>query len=354
MVERAAPSGGRGEVARAARQFETLLLRQLWKSMRRTLGSGSLGGAAGSSVYGGMLDDAMAQALSEGGGLGFAEMLARRLGGQREGAALPDEARIDGPVHRTVASVSGPSRRESNGPLGTVLRAAEELAGVDPGRWAKAGRLGPEDLASDFATKAVGGVARFNVRDAGGYVGANKCNLFVFEALRRGGFLVPLVPRGRGWGYPTTNALVEDAADGTMRRGWAEVVRGEGAERLEARLRSGRPLLLVGSGTDGRNGHAALLERVHRVDLGPDGRLVRIEFDGWEARSADGARRLVHRTWIARGGGGWVRGARGGLGRIEVLAMRRSAKGRSEVPLRPRAPASRLDVGGTGASEEQP
>ncbi len=339
------PVSGRGGAVRAARQLEELLLQQLWKSMRRTVRGGMLGSATGSSVYGGMLDDAMAQALSEGGGLGFAGMLARQLGGDR-GSPLPpspSSGAVLGPVRHMRSPFTERAAVSPRGALGKVLEAAARLAEGDPLRWARPGRLGPQDLSSDFSTKSAAGVARFNVRDAGGYAGENKCNLFVFEALRRAGFLVPLVPRGRGWGYPSTNALVEDATDGRMRRGWADVVHGEDAGALDGRLRAGRPLLLVASGTEGRSGHAALLERVHRVDLGSEGHPVRIEFDGWEARSGDGARRLVRRVWVARGGGRPVRGARHGLGRIAVLAVRRAVGGRPEVPLGAEAPPSRLD-----------
>ena len=351
------PSGGADY---AARQLEAMLLRQLWKSMRQTVRGGLLGEGPGASIYAGMMDDAMAEALAEAGGLGFAKVLRAELGGEaeapsRSGSSLEAAAGSSGAVRRTEAKPQPPSR-PAKGLVAAVAKAAEGLSAGDPMRWSRDGRLGPADLGSDFQSGAPERPARFNVRDAGGYAGENKCNLFVFEAARRAGLRVPLVPRARGWGYPTTNALVADAADGRLQRGWGQVVRGADAETLDAELRAGHgALLLVGSGSEGRSGHAALLERVRRVDLDDSGRPVRIEFDGWEARSSDGARRLVRRVWVARGGGRKPPGARGGLQRIEIIRLLpASSRERPEVPLRGQAPPSRLDGRLRAAGEDAP
>jgi flagellar protein FlgJ len=64
------------KLAKASRQFESILLRQiLGESMKPLLQSGPSG-----QVYGYMLTDALAQKISDAGGLGLAHVLQAQLG----------------------------------------------------------------------------------------------------------------------------------------------------------------------------------------------------------------------------------------------------------------------------------
>ncbi|MBL9205553.1 MAG: rod-binding protein [Opitutaceae bacterium] len=69
------------DVKKAASQFEAIILRQLLTPAIEPIMSGGLGGAGGSGggVYGYMLTDVLATSLSQGGGLGLAQMLSRQL-----------------------------------------------------------------------------------------------------------------------------------------------------------------------------------------------------------------------------------------------------------------------------------
>ena len=64
------------KLAKVSRQFESILLRQiLGESMKPLLQSGPSG-----QVYGYMLTDALAQKISDAGGLGLAHVLQAQLG----------------------------------------------------------------------------------------------------------------------------------------------------------------------------------------------------------------------------------------------------------------------------------
>jgi hypothetical protein len=194
-------------------------------------------------------------------------------------------------------------------------------------QWAKDAALTSQELSSNLATEAPGGVARFNVRDANGYEGYNKCNLFAFELARRAGYAVPVVARLHGWGFPNSNTVTADAADDRSLRGdWGRVVTGASAADLDrAIVGEGRGFMLSGSASEGRSGHMAIIERVHAVEYGNDGELRSVDFDGWEARP-DGADHLVRRRWN-RYGQGSDRGARNGLQDIEIIELRRPGSG---------------------------
>jgi flagellar protein FlgJ len=68
-------------IKKAASQFEAIILRQLLAPSIEPVMSGGLGGEqnAGSSIYGYMLTDALANSLSQAGGLGLGRMLEKQL-----------------------------------------------------------------------------------------------------------------------------------------------------------------------------------------------------------------------------------------------------------------------------------
>jgi flagellar protein FlgJ len=69
------------DVRKAAAQFEAILLRQLLSPAIEPLMNGGLAGATGTGggVYGYMLTDVLATSLSQGGGLGLAQLLTQQL-----------------------------------------------------------------------------------------------------------------------------------------------------------------------------------------------------------------------------------------------------------------------------------
>lgn len=83
VQSRPAQASASSPEAKAASQFEAIIIRQLIGPAIEPVMSGGLGGAssAGSGVYGFMLTDVLAENLSAAGGLGLGRMLQSQLGG---------------------------------------------------------------------------------------------------------------------------------------------------------------------------------------------------------------------------------------------------------------------------------
>lgn len=335
-----------------ARKFEGILMQQLLQVMRNTAKSGSMMGSSGASgQYMSMFDEVLAERMAEGGGIGLADTVASSLG-VKPTSSQP----LTGTTTLTrMPSTSGgiaPSAPADARPLpglqGATARlahAAYAISAPQGGKqWAREGTLTERDLASRIETEAKGGVARFSVRDAAGYRDAYKCNLFAFEAARRGGFEVPVVARSQGWGFPTSNTVTEDAKDGSLKGAWADVVPKERLADVKGMLERGEiAIMLTGNGTDGRHGHMAVVERIHRLDVDESGDVTHIEFDGYEAR-VDGAEHLTRRSWNRSGSGEDKRLARNGFGAIQLLSLRPAeAPDQPEVRLSDGARPSRAD-----------
>jgi flagellar protein FlgJ len=74
------------EALHAARQFEQIFLRKMLSVLEKTGRPGNGGAAtAGSDVYSSMVVNALAEAISSGGGIGLADVIARSL--VQQGAA---------------------------------------------------------------------------------------------------------------------------------------------------------------------------------------------------------------------------------------------------------------------------
>jgi Rod binding domain-containing protein len=330
----------------AARQFEGIIVRELMKILRKTAPEGGLVGGSGGSGYAGemytqMMDDALSDQLTSAGGIGLAPTLASAFGSTDPHAA---QLSTTGPISFSMPGL----RSESYGVTGNGLTARVQYAAaslLDGGgaeRFSREGQLLSNDLASDFETStAAGDVARFNVRDANGFQGYYKCNLFAFELARRAGFDVPVVGRTRGWGYPVPNTVTEDASDGALSRGWARVATGRGATEIDGDLSAGRRGFMLTASADGRAGHMAMVERVHEIQYDDEGQVRRVVFDGWEARS-EGAQHLTRRTWNLTGNPGGNL-ARNGFSRIEILELTPRSGAGNEIPLSNRAGSSDLD-----------
>lgn len=344
------------EIRAAARQLEGVFMQQLLSVMRSSAGENAMFSGTGASTWGALFDQHVGDAMADAGGVGLADVIATALGASpsHAGAAplpgmLPlENGALDlGPVdpHRP------PSGASLSGATGDLQDAARVMLGEDgvAEQWGREGRLTESDLASDYASGEAGERAYFAVRDARGYEGYYKCNLFALELTRRAGFEVPLIARHRGWGYPGPTALAEDAADGRLRGDWARVASSATPEGLDSAITSGRSaFVLVGSAHDGHRGHMGVIERVHEIQRDETGAITSITFDGWEGRSG-GAMHLTRRTWAVAGhradrAPDGTRG-RGGLGRIEVLELHRPGPGEGlERPLHSSPGASVLDA----------
>jgi len=336
-----------------ARKFEGILMQQLLQVMRNTAkGGGMMGSDGASGQYTSMFDEVIAERMAEGGGIGIAATLAESLGG---GKASATQALNGKSTYLPMPAVSGGIAFERpaptqpmpglSGATARLAKAAYSLSAASGGKqWAREGTLTEQDLASQVATPAADGTARFSVRDAAGFRDAYKCNLFAFEAARRAGFEVPVVARAQGWGFPTSNTVTADAQDGSLKGAWAEVVPKERLGEMKGMLERGEAaIMLTGSGKEGRHGHMAVVERIHRVDVDENGELKHIEFDGYEAR-VDGAQHLTRRSWNRHGSGEDKKLARNGFETIELLALRPSkSPEQPEIKLSNGARASRAD-----------
>jgi len=337
--------------AKAARELEAVLIRQLLAVLRKTVPQGGLldSGEATSSQYLEMFDAALADSLAAGGGLGMRGSLEQALGAEPEDASgTVRTATAPGSPAGSLTATTVPELGPAVGATGRLAKAAAAMVAPEvASRWSRSGTLGPEDLASGIATPVGEGVARFNVRDALGYQGYYKCNLFAFELARRAGYEVPVVGRGRGWGFPGADTVARDAAaDGRVRGDWARVATGQSASVLDDGIRRGdRAFLLTASSPGERPGHMAVVERIRSIEYGAAGEVRRIVFDGWEAKPA-GARHLVQRTWNVIGNEGGTQ-PHNGFDLIEILELRRPDSGSGpERPISRPGGASMNDVGG--------
>lgn len=328
----------------AASAFESLMLKQLFTVMSKSAGgAGMFGKGFAGDVYNDMFADALAQKAS-GSGLGMAQMIRSALGVEERTAQTAATSRFTANAVRALqsykAAVTGDIEPPQNAQLAALT--GQWLSGDAAARWGKDGALTPEDLAPDIVTEGEGGPAAFNVEDASGYEGHPKCNLFALEMLRRSGFTVPVRARSHGWGFPGADAVTRMARDGASTE-WATRLTGSTTEALDALARSGTPLLVSSSATDGRVGHMAVVDRVHNIERTKDGDIAVIEYSGWEAGTQKAG--YGRRVWRLEGVPG---SGRGGLEGIEVLAPRR-AEGNAYVPVDDAVPGASLneDIGET-------
>jgi flagellar protein FlgJ len=110
----------------AARQFESLFTKMMLQSMRNASMGDPLFGSDQGDMYQDMADDQLAVQLSQGRGLGLADMLIRQLSGGAGGTAVT-------PAPDAGTDVATPEQREQfiSGLMPHAQAAAREL-GVDP------------------------------------------------------------------------------------------------------------------------------------------------------------------------------------------------------------------------------
>ena len=67
-------------VLKAAKEFESIFVRQMLKSLEKTTAAGgNTKATAGQNTYGSMIVDSISESISKGGGLGLADVLARSM-----------------------------------------------------------------------------------------------------------------------------------------------------------------------------------------------------------------------------------------------------------------------------------
>lgn len=132
-------------IKEAAKQFESLFTQMLLKSMReanKSFGGDSLFGSDQADFYQNMFDDQIAMQLSNGKGLGLAEVLIRQLAGTGSGLGAPGvgqsgaadellptpDARSPTPSHGPIAN----SRADFVRQLWPHAQQAARQIGVDP------------------------------------------------------------------------------------------------------------------------------------------------------------------------------------------------------------------------------
>lgn len=79
-VPGADPAPDQARLAQAAQQFEAVLLRRMLSSLEKTT---QMQSGKGTSMYGGMIVDAMADAIVGSGGLGMARLIEESLPGKK-------------------------------------------------------------------------------------------------------------------------------------------------------------------------------------------------------------------------------------------------------------------------------
>ncbi|REH36747.1 flagellar protein FlgJ [Paraperlucidibaca baekdonensis] len=85
-LKKEAAESPREAIMPVARQFESVFLNMMLKSMRETVGEGGLFDNESMKTYQGMFDNQLALSLSQQGGIGLAESIAKQLA--PEGSAL--------------------------------------------------------------------------------------------------------------------------------------------------------------------------------------------------------------------------------------------------------------------------
>ncbi|MES1179209.1 MAG: rod-binding protein [Myxococcales bacterium] len=78
---------------KAAKDFESIFVRQMLKSVEKTTAAGmGTQAAAGQSTYGSMIVDTLSDSISKGGGLGLADVIAKSMMASHPGLKSPSAA----------------------------------------------------------------------------------------------------------------------------------------------------------------------------------------------------------------------------------------------------------------------
>jgi len=147
------PSEGELKLRAAAEQFESLFVQTLMKAMRQTVPQSELTKSGEIDTYRQMLDEAMAERIGSGGGLGIAEKITRQYLPHVNGEGPPDTRGSPGmaplPASRGGAATPaemrtltpGAARRPATA-LNRALAAYAEAGGARPSFGSRAAYLG--------------------------------------------------------------------------------------------------------------------------------------------------------------------------------------------------------------------
>ncbi|EIC22177.1 flagellar assembly peptidoglycan hydrolase FlgJ [Thiorhodovibrio frisius] len=142
-LRRQATSGDGEGLEATARAFEAMLVGQMLKQMRATSLGDGLFDSAQSDMYRDMLDQEMAQSVSEGPGLGFRDLLMRQLGGNKAiNADAVDPADLPVPERnpylrpmRRISSAAGAGDSAESAQSWQKTTASVEAPPLDPSDW---------------------------------------------------------------------------------------------------------------------------------------------------------------------------------------------------------------------------
>ena len=181
----------------AVRQFESLFIRMMLKSMREASLGDPLMEGEGSAFYRDLFDQQLALDMARQGGLGLADALVRQLGRHRT-APTPRPDGYPLPPRRTETAAGAPPVDEAAVHRGDPQAFVTQLM---PLARRAAARLGvaPEVLVAQAALET--GWGRYVIRDA---QGRSSHNLFNIKA-------------GSGWDGPTVRKRTLEYADGVAR-----------------------------------------------------------------------------------------------------------------------------------------
>lgn len=167
----AAQQDSKAALPAVAKQFESIFTQMMLKSMRdasSAMGEDIMGSQAG-DAYRDMFDHQLSVTLSQGKGIGIADMLVRQLGGVVSGKGANDPfADVSGSASTSTA-ISSPSDRDSGlmDSLEAMLGSAGKAVGDGANAVANAvGKLnidGPEDFVRKLAPHAIEAARKLGV-----------------------------------------------------------------------------------------------------------------------------------------------------------------------------------------------
>jgi peptidoglycan hydrolase FlgJ len=154
----AAQQDSKAALPTVAKQFESIFTQMMLKSMRdasAAMGGDDIMGSSEANSYRDMLDHQLSVTLSQGKGIGIADMLVRQLGGASASASDRDNGLFDGVTGSasTADAVSSPS--DQNSGLMSSLERMLSSAGrtVGQGASAVANAVGSIDSPQEFVEK---------------------------------------------------------------------------------------------------------------------------------------------------------------------------------------------------------
>ena len=184
----------------AAKQFESLFLNMMLKSMREATPKGGLFDSSQTDLFTGLLDQQMSQKFSSGGGLGLADMMIKQL---TRAQVLPSDVK---PVTKSIESGFALPKQDFSFSLPEVKdkpvsQANSAKAFVDQ-LWPHAAEVGKElGIPAHFLighAALESGWGRREIRDS---VGNNSFNLFGIKA-------------GKNWTGPVVEATTTEYVNG--------------------------------------------------------------------------------------------------------------------------------------------